>query len=298
MAATPKEALPEQKAEPRPGDESAEQISPPGVLAEIPFEYRDDFIWVQVRVRESAAPLSFLLDSGAGASVVNLSTLTRLGKLEGRRIPVQGVGSSTTGYWPEHLTGADPALPLPEAFVAVDLGSLSSDCKRTIDGLLGADFFHGRTVQIDFASHRVRLLPGNSFKTGQIVLPLQQHGGELTVPISVNHGPAQWVRLDTGCAGALHWVSRQIPLKECRPHVSVALAALSTPITATSVQLGSVGFISVPTEIHKSRIFPGEAGLLGNGLLSRFQSITIDTRAGHVLLELPLQSSSAAADKP
>jgi hypothetical protein len=251
---------------------------------QFPFEYSDDFIWVEVRVRESSVPLRFLLDSGAGASVVNLPTLARIGKLEGRRIQVKGVGTTTSGYWPEHLTGADDTLPLPKNFVAVDLSELGRKCQQRIDGLLGADFFAGRCVQIDFASRCIRLLSAPATEAGQIELPLRQRGGALRVPISVNYGPSQWVRLDTGCAAALHWVSTTISLEECRPHVSVALAAVGFPETEASIELGSLHFDSVAVGVHKTQIFPGEAGLLGNGLLSRFESVTIDTRAGRVVL--------------
>ena len=55
----------------------------------IPLEYRDGLIWVKVRTSTSAAPLNFVLDSGAGASVLNLPTAhrlgVRLGLLRGRR---------------------------------------------------------------------------------------------------------------------------------------------------------------------------------------------------------------------
>jgi hypothetical protein len=32
-------------------------------------------------------------------------------------------------------------------------------------------------------------------------------------------------------------------------------------------------------------VFAGEAGLLGNGLLSRFGSVTVDAKAGRLILE-------------
>ena len=56
----------------------------------IPFEYRDGLIWVKVKAEASAAPLNFLLDSGAGASVLNLATAQRLGVPWARR-PGSGV---------------------------------------------------------------------------------------------------------------------------------------------------------------------------------------------------------------
>jgi hypothetical protein len=63
------------------------------------------------------------------------------------------------------------------------------------------------------------------------------------------------------------------------------LTELSIPQTQTTVQIGSHEFQNVPTGLHEKPIFHGEAGLLGNGLLSRFSSITIDAKSGRLLLE-------------
>ena len=253
--------------------------------AECPFEYRDGLIWLEVQVRESQAPLHFLLDSGAGVSVINLSTLRRIGRLRGRRVNVLGVEAAATGYWPQHLSVSEDGLPLPRDFLAVDLSELGRTCGRTVDGLVGADFFCGHAVRIDFASGKIRLAPRETPGTNGVSLPLEAHGGALRVPISVNHGPRQWVRLDTGCASALHWVSASVPPDECKPHVSVGLAPLSVALTRTSVQLGSLGFDGVRTGVHKEHILAGESGLLGTELLARFDSVVIDAPAGWLVLE-------------
>src|SRR5260221_11893814 len=46
---------------------------------EFPFQFRDGLICVEVRVAESTGALNFLLDSGAGVSVINLRTAKKLG---------------------------------------------------------------------------------------------------------------------------------------------------------------------------------------------------------------------------
>ncbi len=252
---------------------------------ESPFEYRDGLIWIQARAQGSSAPLNFLLDSGAGISVINLSTLERIGRLRGHRVSVRGVEAATVGYWPQRLSVAGNPLPLPTDFLAVDLSELSRSCGRTVDGLVGADFFCAHAVQIDFARSRIRLEPRDGAATNAVCLPLENHAGALRVPISVNRGPRQWVRLDTGCAAGLHWVNATLPPEATGPHVSVGLAPLNVAMTRTSVQLGSVAFDAVQTGVHRKEIFAGEAGLLGNDLLSRFDSVTIDVPAGRVVLE-------------
>ena len=104
------------------------------------------------------------------------------------------------------------------------------------------------------------------------------------MPISVNGHDRQWVRLDTGCATALQWVTSDVP-DQCTHQMAISLAEISIPQTKTSVGIGGNQFSDVPTGLHEKAIFPGEAGLLGNGLLSRFSTVTIDAKAGRVILE-------------
>src|SRR5512142_1933324 len=67
---------------------------------EIPFQLREGLIWMQVDVPQSSEPLNFLLDTGAGVSVLNSHTADRIGLKGGRPVSVQGVGASTVGHWP------------------------------------------------------------------------------------------------------------------------------------------------------------------------------------------------------
>ncbi|MEP6956577.1 MAG: aspartyl protease family protein, partial [Chthoniobacterales bacterium] len=65
---------------------------------EIPVEYRRGMIWLKVAPNDGGAPLSFLLDSGAGASVLDLGTARRIGMKLGRSETVQGVSGRTTAF--------------------------------------------------------------------------------------------------------------------------------------------------------------------------------------------------------
>ena len=62
---------------------------------------------------------------------------------------------------------------------------------------------------------------------------------------------------------------------------NVQCSTFSLPPT---VVLGELEFEKVPTGLHDAAIFPGEAGLLGNGLLSGFSTVTIDAKAGRLML--------------
>jgi hypothetical protein len=253
--------------------------------AEIPFEFREGLLWIKATVSQSAEPLNFLVDTGAGASVINRATAGRLGLKPGSAVAVRGVKTTLTGYRLKGISAIAGKVSLPTAYVAVDLSKLSSSCERQVDGLLGADFFRGRAVQIDFQAKKLRILkPGQTALSGE-TLPLQVRPCGMRVPITVNGHKTQWVRLDTGCASALQWVTSRVQSEDCKPQVAIGLAELSIPQTHTTVELGAQKFANIPTGLHQNAIFAGEAGLLGNGLLSRFASVTIDTKSHRLILE-------------
>ncbi len=250
----------------------------PTVLAEIPFEYREGLLWVEVNTPHSSTPLNFLLDTGAGMSVVNLSTAQRLGLKPGREIVVHGVGKDTRGYLEKRILAKAGSVDLPTEYLAIDLGKFSRSCQRPVDGLIGADFFRDRTVQIDFDAQKIRLL--NPQKTDLAdTLKLEVRPGGMRVPITVNGQSNQWVRLDTGCATSLHWVTASVPTRGCAERIAIGLAEVSVPQTKTTIIVGTSEFESVPTDLHNTPIFPGESGLLGNGILARYSRVTIDAKA-------------------
>ncbi len=260
----------------------------PVILAEFPFEYREGLLWIEVNIPQAEKPLNFLVDTGAGVSVINLNTARRIGLKLGQQVTVRGVETTLTGYWQQEMSAKVGEVRLPREYLAVDLEKLSSSCERPVDGLVGADFFRERVVQIDFDAQRIRLLkPDKAGKSDQ-GLPLQLRSCGMRVPINVNGHERQWVRLDTGCATALQWVTSVVP-DQCTHQMAIGLTEISIPQTKTTVGIGEHRFEGVPTGLHERAIFPGEAGLLGNGLLSRFSSVTIDAKAGRVILKERVQ---------
>ena len=253
--------------------------------AEIPFRLRDGFIWMEVTVPGSRAPLNFLLDSGAQVSVINTATAQRLGVKRGRPVNVAGVGNTTTGFWLEGVDARAGRVQLPGTYVMLDLGKLGEACTNaTVDGLIGADFFHNRVVRINFKRQVVSILPEPATEADGQILPLKVRPCGMLVPVEINGSKPQWVRLDTGCASALQWVTASVRPEGCTKRVAVALTSFSVPVTQTTLTLGGVRFEAVPTDLQGKAIFPGEKGLLGNGMLSRFQTVTIDAKRKEVIL--------------
>jgi hypothetical protein len=257
----------------------------PVTLAEFPFQYREGLLWIEVTIPQSDKPLNFLLDTGAGVSAINLNTAKRIGLKLGQEVTVHGVETMLTGYWQQRMSAKVGDVQLPQKYLALDLEKLSHSCERPVDGLVGMDFFRGHIVQIDFDAQKVRLLKSVKAEKTDEVLSLDIRPCGMRVPVEVNDHQHQWVRLDTGCATALQWVTSEVQTEQCTRQMAIGLAEISIPQTTTTVGIGEHQFLDVPTGLHETAIFPGEAGLLGNGLISRFSTVTIDTKAGRVILK-------------
>ena len=261
----------------------ATELPSPNASA-FPMKYREGLIWVEVQVTQTVAPLNFLLDTGAGVSVLNLGTAKRLGLHAGNPVVVQGVGANSTGLWPQPLTARAGGVTLPENYLTLDLSTLSSSCTCPIDGIIGADFFSDRVVTIDYANQRVTLELASRPLEADEIIPLKTRNRAILVSLNVNRGRNEWFRLDTGCASALQWVTGRKGASNASSQTAIALSKVSINQTTTCVRLGRTTFNDILTGCHRRSIFGGEAGLLGNGLLSRFDALTIDAKTGRLLL--------------
>jgi hypothetical protein len=249
---------------------------------EVPFEYADGMIWVKVSVAGYNSPLNFLLDSGAGASVIDLAAARRLGVKLDHPENVQGVAGRATAYRVNDFIASTGSVSTPQSMLALDLSGVSAGMHQRIDGLLGADFFRGHIVQLDYAVQKLRLLGRGELNTeaGE-VLRLATRNDAMCVRVGVAGNPAEWMRVDTGCNRALECAVGT--KSKMFAGISIGISSGSTRQISADVQLGSHRLHAIPVGVHSRPMFPGEAGLLGNGLLSKF-TVTIDAAKGRLLL--------------
>lgn len=250
---------------------------------EIPFEHRDGLIWLNVSTAGRSEPMHFLLDSGAGVSVIDLRAARALGlKLDAPQT-VLGVGGSSVAYRVPGVAIGLSGIALPNPQLALDLSGVSAQCGRRIDGLIGAEFFRNHIVQINFRTQTIRLLSrGELPSASSEVLPLVARGDAFCVQLSVNAQPPGWVRVDTGCDSALEWLTTHHS-RQTSGAPSIAAGAGSRHPVPTTVQLGGLRLTDIPTGLHETAIFDGEAGLMGNGLLSHF-TVTFDVAQKRLML--------------
>jgi hypothetical protein len=250
----------------------------------IPFRFTDGFIRVEVQLAAAPKPLSMLLDSGASVSVLNLATARRLQFPTGKSLSVHGVSSDSHAY---------DIGPLPVAISGTDCGTItmSADmshadelCSEPVDGLIGVDFFRDRVVQIDYAQHFLQILSHSPKPSAAHRLPVKVINDVACVGVSVNGSSHRWTRLDTGCNDSLHWVIPKVAHRGKQHGASIGFITDSRDLALSRVALGERVIDSIPVSLHSRRFFEGEAGLLGNALLSRF-TVTLDWPGETLILE-------------
>lgn len=254
----------------------------------LPFTIHGGLIWVEVREEKQGEPLQFVFDTGAEVSVLDLSAARRLNVKLGGREAIQGVHGRMSAFHVRDFNATFDGRPLPESLLAFDLSSVSRSVGRRIDGLVGADFFRSAAVRIDYANRRISV--GQSsflLPAGGVVekLPLRRRGGILCTEMTIDGVPSQWMRIDTGCSEPLHWSVDPGKSNRADRGKSIAVSSGRVVFSDTTVHLGNRKLTAVRTGFHGNRLFRDEDGLLGNGLLSKFDAVTLDTRSRKLFLE-------------
>jgi hypothetical protein len=144
----------------------------------IPFELYANVIFLQARVNNSP-PLWFLLDTGAGGSLINVSRVKGLGLKYLDTAKMTGMGGIVKG---EYLGGATFSFPGVEVFnrklVSIPIDPLTSRVGRGVDGVIGYDFFKLFVVEIDYIAKTINLYDPRAYTysgSGEVV-PFTLHG--------------------------------------------------------------------------------------------------------------------------
>ena len=242
-------------------------------------------MWLEVHVSGRAAPLHFVLDTGAGVSVINAETAHDLGLKLGRKLAVQGTQGTTTARWISGFDAKVAGAALPGKILSLDLKNVSQQCQQRIDGLLGAEFLAGRKVQLDFAAKTLRLDEScEPLQANAMRLPVVQRNDAWCVAASVNQGRPGWFRIDTGFDGHLSWVPTATSTKKTKAASTIALDVGTDSTATTTLQMGGLTLPKVTTTVLPRQLFARESGLLGLGVLSRYR-VTFEADRQRIFLE-------------
>ena len=248
------------------------------------FRYVDDLVWVDVRSETTGKTFQFLLDSGAGATFVDLDCARQLNLNLGRPETVQSVLGRTRAWKVRNLNLSVGNYPLPKSALVLNLSAVGSSIGKRVDGLIGIDFFNGRAVQLDYSAGRARIFKRYIPRPGATVIPLRSRSSILCAKLELNNVRSQWLRIDTGCSEDLHWAGKSARRARWGRTTTMALKPGKVSFRDVAVKWAGKEIGVVRAGLHRNEFFGGEDGLLGNGFLSRYR-VTLDARARRLILE-------------
>lgn len=278
----------------------------PTVVAEIPVEIEQNQILVPVRVGKSGT-LNFLLDTGAEANVISADRVAVAGLAGGTASSgtAQGGEIDTKVYKGAQVRVGSLSLGRVN-IAAVDLTGLSAGTGRHVDGILGYDFFRNRVIRIDYAARKVLVLRSGAALGPGIPLALAIRGRTPFVEarlLQKNRSVKGRLLLDTGAVGAINLYAQFLKLHpELRPVRSLALTAGAILPGQYVTRVGrlrrvTIGGLTITDAVanfsanaNADDAAPGDAGLVGGYVLSRY-TLTIDYARRSAVL-LPTASSN------
>jgi predicted aspartyl protease len=266
----------------------------------VPVEVYQHHVFVRVRVNGSE-PLSFLLDSGAGATVIEKRRADALGLKSEGKLGAHGVGGSadySLGRLDSLMVGG--AVLRRQNVVIMALPDIGDVLGRPLDGILGYDFISRFVVTIDY-SHQVVTLtePGAwTAPAGARAVPLELLQNVPVVQASCDGRYAGRFVVDTGNNSTvllhapfvrehklLERASRKIDMRSLgaggqETHTmvrmdSLVIGGLTVPRPLVSLSLASTGMTGAGTQL---------AGNIGGWILERF-TVTFDYDGRKMYLE-------------
>lgn len=261
----------------------------------------DDRLTVEVTLN-GLGPFQFIVDSGAGRSVLSETLANRLALAQGPDILVHGISGSIIAR-----TAKVAQLMVGDARLSnVNLPVLPPE-RVGADGLLGVDILEGRNVIMDFRKRKLEVRRSRSpfdlvRLPREVSVMADDRFGRLTVADCRVAGARALAFVDSGGGVSIgnKALSRAIATRR-RRHDNVRSAQLLTAsgeVTvgeyriAPSLTLGDLRMTNVPMAFADLHIFDvwglndRPALLLGVDILKLFSRVELDFGAGRVLFRI------------
>lgn len=171
----------------------------------IPFDLVSNHIYLKVKVNDSP-PLSFILDTGAGANCLDLSKAEKLGIQTVGKVEAKGVGGSADASFlqVDSIVVGDLTL-MDQKMASIQLNQLEVYDGMPIDGILGYDFLNRFTIEIDYQNQILTVWEPDSFTysgPGERI-PITIEGNTPQVAAKINGEYEGTFRIDTGSRSSL-----------------------------------------------------------------------------------------------
>ncbi|MGH2570788.1 MAG: aspartyl protease family protein, partial [bacterium] len=271
----------------------------------IVVELLDHLVLVTAEV--NGVPGAFLLDTGAGATVLHSGFAAQLGLSPRGVMEARGAGGSETAAFVDASTLRLPGVVLrDQTIVAIGLDGVAEALGRPIAGILGWDFLSRFAVEIDYAHAKLALAPSGEYepRPGAVRVPLRIEMNVPRVEGTLDGEHRGSFLVDTGNARGLLLHSpfvRAHGYGDGAPDAEVDVTGVGGStrmdrITVRSLALGGAEFRDVPAFISDSDegiVAIDEAiGNVGGALFER--SVLAFDYSEESLWILPPSSASAS----
>jgi aspartyl protease/PDZ domain-containing protein len=267
----------------------------------IPFDFEFNQIVVMVRVNDSA-PMKFMFDTGAGASLLSARKAAGLNLKQVDSVKATGVGGSVEGTLAKGVSLSVPGAKVTnQRLVLLPLDFPFCEGKD-IEGVIGYDFIKEFVVEIDYEARAISLYEPSSYRYS---------GRGDVIPLTITNTPRARAlialpgkpsieglfEIDTGSDGALSinspFVNRHTLLGALSAQVADRERGLGGESKSVDGRLGNLqlGRFTIATPIVSfsldtkgSLAAEDNDGPLGNEVWRRFK-LTIDYSRQRMILE-------------
>jgi outer membrane lipoprotein-sorting protein len=171
----------------------------------IPFELVSNHIYLKVKVNNSP-PLSFILDTGAGANCLDLTKARELGIQTVGKVEAKGVGGSAdASFLQVDSIGVGDLVLVDQKLASIQLSQLEVYDGMPIDGILGYDFLNRFVVGINYQDQTLTIWEPDSFTysgPGEKI-PITIEGNTPQVAGRIDGDYEGTFRIDTGSRSSL-----------------------------------------------------------------------------------------------
>lgn len=270
----------------------------------IPFE-EDRLVFIETTVNNDTTVLSFVFDTGASGTVLNKHHAERMGITA--TFQQSAGGASGVGLYDiateQVLRFGDFTLPLRH-MALIDLTHLEERSGRRIDGIIGYDIISEYITQLDFDNKKINLYEKakevNDIE-GYSKLKINTNNSIPQVPVEFTLKNGTVIKgdflFDSGANSNLiintpfvqkHDLENVIGDTYLRKHSGLTSTRHSTVGYIQSATFNGETFEDIPISLSNTRSGvlsrKGFAGLLGAGIINRFQ-VVLDYDQGFIYLK-------------
>ena len=262
----------------------------------VDMQYIFDHLFVSLKFDKMNEPSTFMIDSGAGKTVIDSALAVKLGLSLGGKIPGAGAGGMAYFYIVRIPAFSVGDIRFDEQTVfSFPLSKVVGNIfDRPISGILGYDFLSRFTTRIDYENNRItffsskaqRAIEDATAAANAIEIDAPLINNLFSLPCTVNGKYKGKFILDTGANTSMlqkDFVEKN-DLKKSLKTLDVSIRGAGGEAAAELTRLKSFGFDGISFKgpiftISKEKkgigAFTGIDGIIGNNILKRF-TLTLD----------------------